>query len=141
GHGAVINVASVAGFTRSPGSVSYCATKAWVNAFTEGVYLDLRSAGSPVVVQALCPGFTYSEFHDVAGVDRASIPQSLWMNAEDVVDASLAGLRQRKLFVVPGWRYKLIVALVNRIPVRMRLALEAGAPQTRARLAERTNPD
>ncbi len=141
GHGAVINVASVAGFTRSPGSVSYCATKAWVNAFTEGVYLDLKSAGSPVVVQALCPGFTYSEFHDVAGVDRASIPKSLWMKAEDVVDASLAGLRQRKLFVVPGWRYKLIVALVNRIPVRMRLALEAGAPQTRTHLAKRANPD
>jgi short-subunit dehydrogenase len=141
GRGAIVNVASVAGFTRSPGSVSYCATKAWVNAFTEGVYLDLKSARSPVVAQALCPGFTYSEFHDVAGVNRASIPKSLWMTAEDVVDASLAGLRRRKLFVVPGWRYKLIVALVNRIPVRLRLALEAGAPHKRTRLPERTNPD
>ena len=137
GSGAIINVASVAGFTRSPGSVSYCATKAWLNAFTEGLYLDLKSAGSPVVVQALCPGFTYSEFHDVAGVDRASIPKSFWLNAEDVVDASLAGLRRRQLFVVPGWRYKLVVALVNRIPVRLRLALELGAPHNRARVSDR----
>jgi uncharacterized protein len=137
GRGAIINVASVAGFTRSPGSVSYCATKAWVNAFTEGLYLDLKSTGSPVVVQALCPGFTYSEFHDVAGIERSSIPKSYWMSAESVVDASLAGLRQRKLFVVPGWKYKLIVGLVNRIPQRLRLVLESRAPHNRARLPER----
>jgi hypothetical protein len=140
-RGAIINVASVAGFTRSPGSVTYCATKAWLNAFTEGLYLDLKAARSPVVVQALCPGFTYSEFHDVAGVDRAPIPKPFWLNAEDVVDASLAGLRRRKLFVVPDWKYKLIVALVNRIPVRMRLAFEAGAPHNRARMRELGNPD
>ncbi len=63
------------------------------------------------------------------------------MTAEDVVEASLSGLRRRKLFVVPGWRYKLVVALVNRIPVRLRLALEAGAPHNRARLPGRGNPD
>lgn len=140
GHGAIINVASVAGFTRSPGNVSYCATKSWVNAFTEGLYLDLKSARSPVVVQALCPGFTYSEFHDVVGIDRASIPKFFWMSANDVVDASLAGLRLRRLFVVPGWKYKLIVALVNRIPERLRLALEFGSPHNRARLPEQGNP-
>jgi short-subunit dehydrogenase len=130
-RGAIINVASVAGFARSPGSVSYCATKSWVNAFTEGIYLDLKVARSPVVVQALCPGFTYSEFHDVANFDRSTIPKSLWTTAEDVVDASLAGLGRRKLYVVPGWRYKLVVALVNRIPVALRLKLEAGAPHKR----------
>jgi len=140
GHGAIVNVASVAGFTRSPGSVSYCASKAWLTAFTEGLYLDLKSAGSPVTVQALCPGFTYSEFHDVAGVDRASIAKSLWMSAEDVVDASLDGLRRRKLFVVPGWRYKLVVALVHRIPLRLRLAAELAAPHNSARLDGRNNP-
>ena len=43
-------------------------------------------------VQALCPGFTLSEFHDVVGVDRKSIPSWMWMRAEDVVDASLRGL-------------------------------------------------
>jgi short-subunit dehydrogenase len=139
GRGAIVNVASVAGFVRSPGSVSYCATKAWINAFTEGLYLDLKSVASPVVVQALCPGFTYSEFHDVVGIDRSSIPKPLWLTAEDVVDASLNGLRRRKLFVVPGWKYKLVVALVNRIPVRLRLAIEAGAPHNRARLPERSS--
>jgi short-subunit dehydrogenase len=135
--GAVINVSSVAGFTRSAGNVSYCATKAWINAFTEGLYLELSEMNSKVVVQALCPGFTYSEFHDVMGVDRGQIPKWLWMNADSVVDASIAGLRERKLFVVPGWTYRMFTALVTKFPVGLRLALEARSPQRRSRLARR----
>src|SRR5579864_7606567 len=78
GKGGVINISSVAAFWQSPGSVSYCATKCWINSFTEGLALELRAAGSPVKMQALCPGYTYSEFHDVAGMDRKLIPSSLW---------------------------------------------------------------
>ena len=53
GAGAVINVASVAGFLTSPGAVSYGASKGWINAFTEGIWLELRGAGSPVRVLLL----------------------------------------------------------------------------------------
>ena len=54
--------------------------------------MDLRAAGSRVRVQALCPGYTYSEFHDAMGIDRMKLAGSaLWMTAESVVDASLAG--------------------------------------------------
>jgi short-subunit dehydrogenase len=118
--GGVINVASVAGFVQSPGSTSYGATKRWINAFTEGLYLELKSAGSPVKVQALCPGFTYSEFHDVAGVDRNLIAKSLWLRAEDVVAASLRGLDRGDLFVIPGWRYKFLVRLLAIVPDGLR---------------------
>jgi len=130
-QGAIINVASVAGFLRSPNSVGYCAAKAWINAFTEGLAVELRAAGSAVVMQALCPGFTYSEFHDVAGVNRASIPQSWWLKAEDVVDASLAALQRGQVFVVPGWKYKLLVAIGTRLPIAWRIALEAKQPLRR----------
>jgi short-subunit dehydrogenase len=118
--GGVINVASVAGFVQTPGSTSYGATKRWINAFTEGLYLELKSIGSPVKVQALCPGFTYSEFHDVAGVDRNLIAKSLWLRAEDVVEASLRGLDRGDLFVVPGWRYKFLVRLLAIVPDGLR---------------------
>src|SRR5579872_4941763 len=83
GKGGLINVSSVAGFLQSPGAVCYNATKAWMTSFTEGLHLDLLSAGSPVRVQALCPGFTYSEFHDVIAMDRASIPKWLWCTADE----------------------------------------------------------
>lgn len=55
GRGGVISVSSVAAFGQSPGNVSYCSTKAWINSFTEGLDMELRGLGSPVKVQALCP--------------------------------------------------------------------------------------
>jgi len=116
GAGAVVNVSSVAGFAQSPGAVSYCATKAWMNSFTEGLAMELRSRNSKVKVQALCPGFTLSEFHDVARMDRNRVAGWLWMRAEDVVDASLRGLARGTLFVVPGAVYKLVVAMERLLP-------------------------
>lgn len=116
GTGGVINVASVAGFWQSPGSVSYCATKTWMSSFTEGVAMELAARKSPVKMQALCPGFTLSEFHDVAHMDRRAIPKSLWMTADFVVSESLRAFDKGTLFVVPGWRYKLIAALMRTMP-------------------------
>jgi short-subunit dehydrogenase len=40
----------------------------------------------------------------------------MWTPVEQVVDASLEGLKRGKLFVVPGWRYKFIVSLLRLIP-------------------------
>jgi len=125
--GAIVNVASVAGFMRSPGNVSYCASKSWIVAFTEGVYLELRQIKSKVTVQALCPGFTYSEFQQVMGVEREIIPKWLWMSAEDVVEESLAGVDRGKLFVVPARKYKAMVAVATKLPAWLRLKIEAGS--------------
>jgi short-subunit dehydrogenase len=122
-RGAVINVSSVAAFAQG-GNTSYGATKAWMNSFTEGIYLELKRTNSPVRVQALCPGFTYSEFHDVAGMDRALVPKSWWMEAEEVVAASLAGLERGELIVVPGLRYKVLVRILRALPSPL---LRAGA--------------
>jgi short-subunit dehydrogenase len=130
--GGIVNVASVAAFARRPRSVSYGATKTWMTAFTEGLYLELRSIRSAVKVQALCPGFTYTEFHDTAHIDRKSMaPPSLWLQAEFVVDESLRALTRGKLFVVPGWRYKAIIALVSVLPNSVRLAVEAAGARKR----------
>lgn len=76
--------------------------------------LDVKS--SPVTMQALCPGFTLTEFHDAVGMDRSRIPASLWMTADFVVEESLRGFERRTLFVVPGWRYKLIVGMLRLVP-------------------------
>ena len=133
--GAIINVSSVAAYARTPGNVSYCATKAWVSAFTEGIYLEMRNLGADVAIQALCPGYTYSEFHDVLKVDRSSIAgQWLWMSAEDVVEASLQALPSRRLFVIPGWQYRLLTMIVPRLPSAWRLAIEAKSPARRDKI-------
>jgi short-subunit dehydrogenase len=116
GKGNLVNVSSVAAFGQSPGNASYCATKAWMNAFTEGLSLDLAAKGSPVKVQALCPGYTLTEFHDASGIGRDHVPTAWWMTAEEVVAASLRGLARGNLIVVPGWRYKFYVFLLKALP-------------------------
>jgi short-subunit dehydrogenase len=115
-RGAVISVSSVAAFGQSPGNVSYCATKAWINSFTEGLDMELRNAKSPVKVQALCPGFTVSEFHDTLGMNKRLIPRFLWLRADDVVEASLRALERGEVIVIPDWKYKIGAALMKHLP-------------------------
>lgn len=121
--GFIINVSSVAAFIQGPSGLLYCATKAWMNSFTEGI--RLLTHGTGVRVQALCPGFTRTEFHDVMGMDRALVADSWWLDAEDVVDLSLKSLKKDKLFVVTGLRYKLIRLLWAVMPrcITNRIAL------------------
>jgi len=124
-RGAVVNVASVAAFARRAGNASYGATKSWMTAFTEGLHLELRGAGSKVSVQALCPGFTITGFHEAMKMDRAErAGPSFWLTADAVAAASLDGLRRGRLFVIPGWRYRLLVAVIGKLPAAVRVALE-----------------
>jgi short-subunit dehydrogenase len=112
----VISVSSVAAFGVSPGSVTYCASKTWINAFTQGLAMELGARNSPVKVQALCPGFTLSEFHDVMPMDRSRVPRSLWLTPDYVVEQSLRGFERGQVFVVPNWRYQAMVAFMKTTP-------------------------
>jgi uncharacterized protein len=114
-RGGIINVSSVASFVFSAYNVNYCATKAYLTSFSEGLAAEL--AGTGVKVQALCPGFFRSEFHERMQVDTGHIPGWMWMSAEAVVHASLASLdRGRAVVCVPGLRYKLLVMLLRFTP-------------------------
>jgi short-subunit dehydrogenase len=114
-RGAIVNVSSVASFLFSANNVNYCATKAYLRVFSEGLAAELGGTG--VKVQALCPGFTHSEFHRRMGVDATDIPGWMWMSAARVVDRSLAALgRGWPVVCVPGFRYKLIVLLLRITP-------------------------
>jgi short-subunit dehydrogenase len=133
----VINVSSIAAFGQSPTNVSYCATKAWINSFTEGLALELAALESPVKVQALCPGFTLSEFHDTLGMYRGLIPKSLWMTADFVVDASLRGFDRGRLIVIPGWRYQLFAGMMKVVPAGLKRRTSIAAVRRYRRRKER----
>ena len=114
-RGTIINVASVASFMISPGNVNYSATKAWQRIFIEGLALELRGTG--VYAQALCPGFTHTEFHQRGEMDMRHVPAWMWMNADRVVAESLRAMeKKRPVVVVPGVRYKLIAPVVRHLP-------------------------
>ncbi len=112
-RGFIINVSSVAGFRAIPGKTTYCATKAYLNVFSEALQAELADTG--VRVQALCPGFTYTGFHDSGQYrfDRSRIPPRLWMSAEDVVAASLKALGGKRVVCIPGWKNRLFVRLAR----------------------------
>ena len=57
GEGHIVNTASMAGLIVLPGAAAYNATKTAVVAITEGLFLELKSTGSPVGASVLCPGF------------------------------------------------------------------------------------
>jgi short-subunit dehydrogenase len=114
GHGAVINVSSMAAFQPAPHNATYAATKAFVNSFSEALYEEVRGTG--VRVQALCPGFTRTEFQDRAGIDASGIPSFAWMSPDAVVDASLAALQRGDAVCVPGIGNRLVVATTAAMP-------------------------
>jgi uncharacterized protein len=139
GRGAIVNVSSVAAFSQSPWNTTYSATKTWMNSFTEALAVELRTLGSPVKLQALCPGFTVTEFHDVMGVSRTIVPEGWWLTSEHVVDDSLRGLEHDTLIVIPGWRYKVYVFLLAFIPGFVQRGLTvAFARRVRRKLAAAT---
>jgi short-subunit dehydrogenase len=104
GHGAIINMSSLSAFVPFPGSVNYHATKAYLVALSEGLQSELQ--GSGIVVQALCPGFTYSSFHDTSELSdfrRESLPPIAWGSADQVVETSLKALESGRMLVIPRW--------------------------------------
>jgi uncharacterized protein len=116
--GAVINVSSVAGFIYSAGNVNYCATKAYLTTFSEGLAVELHGTG--VRVQALCPGFTRTEFHARMAESGESHPRFLWLSAPSVVRYSLECLeRGGPVVCVPGFRWRLIVLALRLLPRRL----------------------
>jgi hypothetical protein len=113
-RGGIINVSSVTAFLRLPNRVNYCATKAYLTSFTEALAIELQGTG--VRVQALCPNFTYTEFHDkpeYASFERTSIPRIFWSSTDEVVRVSLAALRRNQVICIPGWQNRLMVAVLR----------------------------
>jgi short-subunit dehydrogenase len=115
GTGAIIIVSSTASFLTSPGNVNYTSTKAWQRIYAESLDLELRGRG--VYVQALCPGYTRTEFHERGEMDMSRYPTWVWMRAAQVVKASLEAMRRRRpVVVIPGMGYRAAVLALRCMP-------------------------
>lgn len=113
-HGGIVNVASVAAFQPAPQMATYAATKAFVLSFTESIAEEVQGTG--VAVQALCPGLTRTEFHDVASYEASAAPGWMWQDAEEVVDTSLAALEKRRVVVIPGIHNRVAMGAAALLP-------------------------
>jgi len=114
-YGRIVNVASLAGLVPAPaGHTLYAAAKAFLIKFSESLGHEVRRQG--VFVTAVCPGFTFSEFHDVTGT-RAMVrkmPAWMWMSAADVARQGYNGVMEGKPVVITG-RLNNVIAMAVRV--------------------------
>ncbi|MDF2091496.1 SDR family oxidoreductase [Knoellia sp. 3-2P3] len=111
GHGAIVNVSSVAGQITSG---TYSAVKSFVTVFTEGLSAEL--AGTGVTATALLPGFTRTEFHQRAKLNMSRLPKFMWLDADRLVADCLDDVARGRVVSVPGTHYKAIVAGLRFLP-------------------------
>ncbi len=111
GHGVIINVSSVAGLIAMG---SYSAIKAWVRTYSDGLALEL--AGTGVRVTGLLPGWVRTDFHERAGIRSASIPSTLWLDADTVVAECLTAVERGRLTSVPSTRFKVLAWSAVHLP-------------------------
>src|SRR6266498_4631539 len=111
-QGAIINVASTAGFQPVPFMATYAATKAFVLSFSEALWEENRPHG--VHVMALCPGVTETNFFEASRMEQP--PMRVAQRPEDVVEAALRGLSRKKSFVISGWTNFFMVEAERLVP-------------------------
>ena len=103
-RGVIINMSSLGSFIPTRGAVMYVATKTFVRAFSESISQELKNTN--IKIQALCPGFTKTEYHSVGELkdfDKSKIPKGMWMEPEKVVEISLTQIKKGKAVVIPGF--------------------------------------
>lgn len=120
GFGRIINVASLAGYTPgSSGHTLYASVKSGLIKFSESIQAEAKAAGhEDVHCTALCPGFTWSEFHDVNGTREKTneMPSWMWMESAPVVEAGIEACERGQPVIVPGAVNKGLATLTKVLP-------------------------
>jgi uncharacterized protein len=122
--GTIINVSSLAGFLPIATSALYSSTKAFINVFSESLHMELHD--SNIRVQALCPGFTHTDFHEKIDIPQARQKSKgivRWMEPNEVVGHSLRALDRGVVICIPGFLNRAIYVLVRMLPRRAYYAL------------------
>ncbi|HEV2538249.1 MAG TPA: SDR family oxidoreductase [Frateuria sp.] len=126
GYGRIVNIASLAGHVPgSAGHTLYAASKAYLIKFSQSLALENRHLG--VHVCALCPGFTWSEFHDVTGTRAlvGKLPRIMWQDAGAVVREGIDAVERGTVVQVTGRVNRTIKALAKLMPDRLALWVSA----------------
>src|SRR5712692_6963438 len=110
--GAIINVASTAGFQAVPFMATYAATKAFVLSFSEALWEENRPLG--IKVMALCPGVTDTNFFEASRMQRP--PARISQSPEEVVETALRGLKRGKSSVISGWTNFFLIETERLVP-------------------------
>jgi short-subunit dehydrogenase len=108
-RGHLLAISSLAAFKGLPGESAYCASKAAVNAYMEGLRIALRRKG--VVVTTVCPGFVQTP---MSGMNSAT---PFLMTADEAA-RRIARLIARRRGGVRSFplRMALLMSVIARLP-------------------------
>jgi len=109
GRGHLAAVSSLAAYKGLPGEAAYCASKSAVNAFMEGLRIQLRDKG--IAVTTICPGFVKTP---MTSVNEFSMP--FVMEADEAARRIVKALRRgKKVFNFP-WPTTVLMKLTRWLP-------------------------
>lgn len=98
--GTIVNIGSVMAFHAMPVTTLYSATKAFVLTYSRGIQQEVQADG--ILVQAVLPAGTVTDFYETAGVSISDFDPAVFMTAEQLVDAALAGMDRREEVTLPS---------------------------------------
>lgn len=133
GQGAIVNVGSVMAFHAMPMTSLYSATKAFVLTYSRAIQQEVKDFG--IVVQAVLPAGTITDFYDTAGVPIAAFDQSAFMTAEQLVDAALLGLDRGEEVTLPSVHDAALWQSYDAARAALFAGTQNGSPASRYRAA------
>ena len=115
--GAVLNIASIAGFQPAPFFATYGGTKAFVVNWGLALAEELRPIGIPVLT--VCPGPVHTNFFRVAGFESPPVNNWHGQTPAQVVEWSLHALQKGRNLIVTGWNNRILALFSSFVPRRL----------------------
>ncbi len=122
GSGALVGIASVAGFRGLPGAGAYSASKAAAIAYLESLRLELR--GSGIAVVTICPGYIATPM-----TEGNPYPMPFLLDAGKAARLFARAIAARRRFVVIPWPMALVGSVLRLLPRPVYDAAFAKAPR------------
>ena len=120
--GALVGIASIAGFRGLPGSGAYSASKAAVIAYLESLRVEQRGTG--VDVLTICPGYIATPM-----TARNPYPMPFMLEADEAARRIARAIERRQRFCVVPWPMAIVGSVLRAMPRPVYDALFARAPR------------
>src|SRR5438067_299207 len=121
-RGALVGIASIAGFRGLPGSGAYAASKAAAITYLESLRVELRDTG--VAVVTICPGYISTPM-----TARNPYPMPFMLSAKEAARRIVRAIGRRQRFYVLPWPMAIVGCVLRMLPRPLYDALFAHAPR------------
>jgi len=122
GSGALVGIASVAGFRGLPGAGAYSASKSAAITWLEALRIELHGSGVDVVT--ICPGYVATP---LTAVNRHPMP--FLLGAPEAARRIARAIGARKRLAIIPWQMRIVFFVLRRMPSWLYDRLFACAPR------------